>query len=270
MQGYIKDYRKEVESDVWIMPPLYHRTWQWLKYNVNHEENEIPMRDGTKLLIKRGQRLTSVRDLAKSIGWYEGTKWKEPNPKTVSVILEWMEKQGMISIDRGQGNRQYTLITIINWAVYNPKTDQGNSTVTPRTHLVDINNNDNNDFITTTTEPETVDDAHQKVFRTMFMNGLMSDYVRELKLKGYTDRFVIELMLETGESGNNPSLRLMKTIGDRWIKDGIYTRMEAKRRKGLQLVVGGHFENNRKPYQSRQESQTEKLMRDIQEGEPHE
>lgn len=150
MQGYIKDYRKEIESDVWLMPPLYHRTWQWLKYNVNHDEAVIPMRDGTELHIKRGQRLTSVRDLAKSVGWYEGVKWKEPNPKTISVILDFMVKKGMIEINQGKGNRQYTLITIINWEVYNPKPIEGNSKVTPRTtgstHPVDINNNDLNDL----------------------------------------------------------------------------------------------------------------------------
>jgi hypothetical protein len=143
--GYIKDHRKELDSDVWLMPPLYHRTWQWLKYNVNHSDNEIPMRDGSKMLIKRGQRLTSIRDIAKGISWYEGRKPKEPNPKTISTILEWMEITNMIKIERGQGNRQYTLITLINYELYNEKEVQGNSKVTVREHLADINNNDKND-----------------------------------------------------------------------------------------------------------------------------
>lgn len=145
MQGYIKDYRQEIKSDIWKMPPLYHRTWQWLKYNVNHEDTEIPMRDGSKMLIKKGQRLTSVRDIAKEIGWYEGYKWKEPNPKTIYTILDWMESQGMISISRGKGNRQYTLITLLNWGIYQAKEIQGNSSETVGKHLADINKNDNND-----------------------------------------------------------------------------------------------------------------------------
>lgn len=146
MAGYIKDHRKELESDVWLMPPLYHRTWQWLKYNVNHADNEIPMRDGSRMLIKRGQRLTSIRDIAKGISWYEGRKYKEPNPKTVSAILDWMIKTNMIEITRGQGNREYTLITLVNYEVYNEKETQGNSKVTPdgeaREQSADINNND--------------------------------------------------------------------------------------------------------------------------------
>lgn len=162
MAGYIKDHRKELESDIWLMPPLYHRTWQWLKYNVNHADNEIPMRDGTRMLIKRGQRLTSVRDIAKGISWYEGKKYKEPNPKTVSAILEWMIKTDMILINRGQGNREYTLITLINYEIYNEKESQGNSKVTPDgeggEQQADINKNDkeclkNEKNITATTNP---------------------------------------------------------------------------------------------------------------------
>lgn len=130
LSGFIKDYRKELQSDIWLMPPLYHRVWQWLKYQVNHEPNEIPMLDGTKFKIKKGQRLTSVRKIAQGIGWYEGMIWKEPNPKTVSNVLVWLEKNGMILIERGRGNRQYTLITLLNWDKHQCKSDGGNSKVT--------------------------------------------------------------------------------------------------------------------------------------------
>ncbi|WP_053601068.1 DnaD domain-containing protein [Bacillus sp. FJAT-18017] len=162
MQGYIKDHRKEMHSAIWMMPPLYHRAWQYLKYIVNHHDATIPMRDGTHLTIKAGQHLTSVRDIAKNIGWYEGVKWKEPNPKTVSTILEWMEKQSMIKIDRGKGNRQYTLITLLNWHVYQQKSVEGNSKVTVKEQCADINKNDKECFknekdTTTTTAAEVIE-----------------------------------------------------------------------------------------------------------------
>lgn len=155
MQGYIKDHRKELHSNIWMMPPLYHRTWQYLKYIVNHKDNTIPMRDGTFLTIKAGQHLTSLRDIAKNIGWYEGVKWKEPNPKTVTTILEWLENQSMIKIERGKGNRQYTLITLLNWDLYQHKLVEGNSQETASKQSADINKNDKecfkNDKDTTTT-----------------------------------------------------------------------------------------------------------------------
>ena len=77
LPGYIKDYRQELESDVWNMPPLYHRVWQYLKYQVNHIDNEIPMTDGTKFTVKKGQRLTSYRSIAKGVSYYEGLQEKE-------------------------------------------------------------------------------------------------------------------------------------------------------------------------------------------------
>lgn len=146
MVGYIKDYRAELESDIWKMPPLYHRVWQYLKYKVNHSTNEIPLQNGEFLVIKPGQHLTSYRKIAIGVAYYEKALNKEPNPKTISKILSWLDKQQMITIDRGRGNSQYTLITIINWSFYQPKDDKGNSKVTVSDYeekqTVDINNND--------------------------------------------------------------------------------------------------------------------------------
>lgn len=146
MEGFIKDYRKELLSDIWLMPPLYHRVWQYLKYQVNHEDSKIPMKDGSFFDIKKGQKLTSIRQIARGVGYYEGLKWVEPNPKTISKIIEWLQKQEMISVERGKGNRQYTLITLLNWDSYQPKDEKGNSKETHRgegrKQSADINKND--------------------------------------------------------------------------------------------------------------------------------
>ncbi|MFJ7933679.1 hypothetical protein [Sporosarcina sp. NPDC096371] len=146
MGGFIKDFRSELRSDIWMMPPLYHRVWQYLKYKVNHSPNKIPMEDGNFFSIKPGQHLTSVRSIAQGVGYYEGLAWKEPNPKTVSTILAWLEKQQMIEIDRGRGNRQYTLVTVSNWDLYQVENGEGNSKGTvsgeAREQRADIKKND--------------------------------------------------------------------------------------------------------------------------------
>ena len=146
MGGFIKDFRSELRSDIWMMPPLYHRVWQYLKYKVNHSPNKIPMEDGNFFSISPGQHLTSVRSIAQGVGYYEGLVWKEPNPKTVSTILTWLEKQSMIKIDRGRGNRQYTLVTVLNWALYQVENGEGNSKGTAsgegREQRADIKKND--------------------------------------------------------------------------------------------------------------------------------
>jgi|GEM_PF-454571 len=144
MEGYIKDWRQELESDVWLMPPLYHRIWQWLKYTANHKDKYIPMHDGSKMLVKRGQKLTSIRSIAEGVGWYERGVFKKPNPKTVQDVLNWLAKNGMITIDTS--NRKYTLITIVNYNVYQANnSDKSNSKYTVSIQSLDTNNNVNND-----------------------------------------------------------------------------------------------------------------------------
>lgn len=151
-RGWIKNYRKELKSDVWAMPPIYARVWQLLKLSVNFEEKKVPMRDGSFMVIKPGQHLTSVRTIANSVGWYERGLWKEPNPKTIQDVLEWLEKQNMITLDHGKGNRKFTLITLVNWDIYQRENDceetetvdQGNNEESDNEQMMDINNKYNN------------------------------------------------------------------------------------------------------------------------------
>lgn len=104
------------------------------------------MEDGNFFSISPGQHLTSVRSIAQGVGYYEGLVWKEPNPKTISTILAWLVKQQMITIDRGRGNRQYTLITVSNWDLYQVENGGGNSKETAsgeaREQQADIKKND--------------------------------------------------------------------------------------------------------------------------------
>ncbi len=146
MTGWIYDHRKEIESDIWLMPPLYHRVWQYLKYKVNHSTAKIPNRDGTTTTLQPGQHATSYRTIANGVGYYEGAKWKEPNSKTIKVILDWMVKNEMITI---RGNTNGTIVTIANWETYQKIEIRGNARVTLGKHSVDTKNeckrNDNND-----------------------------------------------------------------------------------------------------------------------------
>ena len=141
MAGWIYDFRKELESNIWIMPPMYHRVWQWIKYSVNHADFGIPNKDGGTTIIKAGQRATSYRQIAKGVGYYEGKSWKEPNVKTIKSILDWMVKQKMISV---RGNTEGTIITIEKWELYQKDLVKGNTErITPATrrkHLADTNN----------------------------------------------------------------------------------------------------------------------------------
>ncbi|UKS25042.1 phage replisome organizer N-terminal domain-containing protein [Paenibacillus sp. HWE-109] len=78
---------------------------------------------------------------------------------------------------------------------------------------------------------KTIIDVHTDVFGTFNMTGHMTKFVTDLLKLGYTEIFIQELMLEAGESSRGvPSMNYLKSISDRWIKEGIYTRAESKRR----------------------------------------
>lgn len=206
MGGWIKDYRKELESDIWMMPPLYHRVWQYLKYKANHAPQKIPLENGSFFTIEAGQHLTSVRGIAKGVSWYEGRVYKEPNPRTISKILDWLEKANMISINRGRGNREYTLVTIVNWGIYQGSEDEG---VTANTsgciQRMHINKNDKNDkediIINILTDINNVEDSPKPEKKEHRKPKFAEDHEATILTK-----LLVKMMLQ-----NNPNARIPKT-----------------------------------------------------------
>ena len=114
MHGWIKDHRKEILSDVWLMPPLYHRVWQYLKYKANHEPRYTPTQKG-KILVGAGEMVTSLRCIADAVKWVEWGVEKVPSAKTIKSILDWLEGEEMIS---KSSNRKGTHIKLLNYGLY--------------------------------------------------------------------------------------------------------------------------------------------------------
>lgn len=104
--------------------------WIDLILLVNHEDNKVFI-NGNIIIVKRGQRITSLNKLA--------SRWKWTRKK-VTKFLETLEQDDMIILKREQG--KYTTITITNYGKYQ---DVGTSKSTTKEQLRDINNNDNND-----------------------------------------------------------------------------------------------------------------------------
>lgn len=100
----------------------------------------------------------------------------------------------MITIDRGRGNREYTLVTIVNWELYQGSEDEG---VTARTtasttagkQLVDINKNDKNEK----NDKEVINNNVEKKFS--------DDHEATVLTK-----LLVKMMLQ-----NNPNARIPKT-----------------------------------------------------------
>lgn len=108
------------------MPPLYLRVFERLILEANHQDNEIPYKApgskiATKKLIKRGEKLTSIRSVCEYVGWYEYGIFRKPNPKTVKEIFDWLVANGMILIYPNESNREGTHYKVVNYDVYQAK-----------------------------------------------------------------------------------------------------------------------------------------------------
>lgn len=126
MSGWVKLHRKIVDSDIYVMPPLYLRVFERLILEANHSDKEIPYRYpgakvAAKILIRRGERLTSIREICHWVGWYEYGVFKVPNPKTINEILNWLVVNNMIQIYPRESNRQGTHYSVVNYSHYQAK-----------------------------------------------------------------------------------------------------------------------------------------------------
>lgn len=137
------------------MPPLYLRVFERLLIEANHKDNEIPYKARNekvigKKIIKRGERLTSVRDICRWVIWYERGKEIIPNPRTIQNILDWLAENGMIEIYGVKGNRTETHYKVVNYNDYQnvdddkvtEKQQKNNSLTTEKQQSVHTNNND--------------------------------------------------------------------------------------------------------------------------------
>lgn len=140
-KGWIRIHRKIQEHWLWQEKPFDKKSaWIDLLLMANHEDKTILL--GNELIeVKRGSRVTSLRQLCNRWGW-SNTKVKN--------FLNLLEKENMIAI---KSDSKKTTITIVNYNDYQKWNDTENDTeTTEKRHENDTkttqehtNNNDNND-----------------------------------------------------------------------------------------------------------------------------
>lgn len=103
-KGWIRLHRKIRDNWIWEDPEKL-RAWLDILLMVNHEDKEIPF-NGKIITIKRGQRLTSISQLAERWHW---------NRKRVVRYLDLLEGAGMCTTERTTSG---TTISVTNWDFY--------------------------------------------------------------------------------------------------------------------------------------------------------
>ena len=153
MPGWIKIHRQIQNCLIWDDKPFNMASaWIDLLLLANHEDKETIF-DKKPILVKRGQRITSVRELSARWGWGKD--------KTLR-FLRLLESEKMIVKD---SDSRRTLLTIVNYGIYQDcetenetviRTLTGQSQATNKNDKNDKNNNicSNSDDLNETGKPK--------------------------------------------------------------------------------------------------------------------
>ncbi|WP_274363734.1 DnaD domain protein [Paenibacillus thermotolerans] len=87
-------------------------------------------------------------------------------------------------------------------------------------------------------EYKTINEAHTKVIGTAIISPMYGDFYSKLLKRGESEAYIIELLLEMGESAQKPSLRYLGEVEQSWSGQGIKTREQAKQRKKATAPTG--------------------------------
>ena len=110
-QGYIKLYRDVRDHWIWNDRPFSRgQAWIDLIMLVNHEDRKF-MFMGSLTTVKKGSKITSLRQLSERWGW---------SKDKVAHFLDVLEEDGMLTQLR---DSKKTLISVINYDFYQDRDD---------------------------------------------------------------------------------------------------------------------------------------------------
>jgi hypothetical protein len=110
-KGWIKIWRKIVNSEIWEQEPWRLKTWIYLITEANHSKEE---KHGRKL--KRGQvYINRIEDLCKEVRWKKGFVYQKPTVNAMKHFWKWLRKKDMVDTKK---TTRGTIITILNYDKY--------------------------------------------------------------------------------------------------------------------------------------------------------
>ncbi|GAA3723357.1 DnaD domain-containing protein [Salinicoccus jeotgali] len=234
--------------------------WVDLLLMVNHKDNKVVC-DNELIRVKRGQRITSIRQLGERWGWSR-TK--------VDGFLKLLESDGMILTEK---DTKKTLLTVVNYDVYqngdiqkrhrkaSEKIQEGHTECAQVTERSTNNNDDkvNNELImnnnddkqyTSKVYEERIGKIYQayEYFGFGVVAAALNAQVDEW-LKRHSPEIIIEAMKETYDAGKKHH-SYINGILSRWQADGLDTIEKVKADR--QRFERANLKRTKPSYQQRQ------------------
>ena len=129
MDGWISLHRKLLDSLVFSNPNLL-KVWVWCLLKATHTEH-TQMVGLVKVELKKGDFVT---------GRFKGSEELNLNPSTFYKYLKVLEDEKQIKIN---SNNKFTVVTIVNWEVYQVEKIKSNNKITTKEQQNNTNNKGN-------------------------------------------------------------------------------------------------------------------------------
>jgi hypothetical protein len=143
--------RKIFQSEIWLKPPLYLKTWFWAIGRASFADHE---KNGQT--YQRGEFVTTYDEIIKATAYYYNRQHVAPTIKQIRIILKWLESERMIRVkpikdsERPAGTdprvrtRAYVgiKVSVVNYSSYQtPENYKGRHRGRPSVQLGHNNNN---------------------------------------------------------------------------------------------------------------------------------
>lgn len=216
--GYIKLYRKVMDSFVWTNPNMY-KLWSLCLMKASHERRKF-LFNGKEMWLNSGEFVTG-RD-AITFEMNKGAKREhQVNSASVWRWLKKFESEQMLNI---KSTTKYSVISINNWEEYQGGEQQVNINRTTSEQQVNTNKNDKNDK---NEKNNNIHDGESKlqeivqIYESIF--GMINSFVFQ-NLEQWCEDLSPELVIEAlkrSKSANN--FKYTENILKNWDSRGVKT-----------------------------------------------
>ena len=105
MEGWIKLYRKIINSKIWEKPHLWRNLWVWIILMASHQDGITP----------RGTFITTWQEMQRQMSYKQGYITKKPSIKSLQRIAARLDEWSMIVLTRVPNG---IMIKVLNYGKY--------------------------------------------------------------------------------------------------------------------------------------------------------
>lgn len=116
-QGWIKIYRKSLDSAVWKNPMIWF-VWSWCLLKASHDDIEFPF-NNIDIVVKRGSFITGLLSAKKELPTL--------SVQNIRTAFKYLKSTGRLTVT---SSSKFSVITIVKWEEYQDTNKQTNKPLT--------------------------------------------------------------------------------------------------------------------------------------------